>query len=72
MEALLTLGLLSVILGTASGAQNISIFGALGVGGNVAIAGVGICRCVKRERSVPVDNGYDRLSLPREAWKPAP
>src|SRR5215468_10800306 len=33
MEALLTLGLVSVILGTASGAQNIGIFGALGVGG---------------------------------------
>ena len=32
MEALLTTGLVSVILGTASGAQNIGIFGALGVG----------------------------------------
>src|SRR5438876_6190939 len=32
MEALLTLGLVSVILGTASGAQNIGIFGAIGVG----------------------------------------
>jgi aquaporin Z len=32
MEAPLTLGLVSVILGTASGAQNIGIFGALGVG----------------------------------------
>ncbi len=30
MEALLTLGLVSVILGTASGAQNIGIFGAIG------------------------------------------
>ena len=33
MEAALTLGLVSVILGTASGAQNIGIFGAIGVGG---------------------------------------
>jgi aquaporin Z len=40
MEALLTLGLVSVILGTASGAQNIGMFGALGVGGYVALAGL--------------------------------
>lgn len=32
MEAVLTLGLVSVILGTASGAQNIGIIGAIGVG----------------------------------------
>lgn len=40
MEAVLTLGLLSVILGTASGAQNIGIFGALGVGSYIALAGL--------------------------------
>jgi aquaporin Z len=40
MEALLTLGLVSVILGTASGAQNIGIIGALGVGGYIALAGL--------------------------------
>jgi len=40
MEALLTFGLLSVILGTASGAQNIGIIGALGVGGYIALAGL--------------------------------
>ena len=40
MEALLTLGLVSVILGTASGAQNIGIFGAIGVGSYVALAGL--------------------------------
>jgi len=40
MEALLTLGLVSVILGTASGAQNIGIFGAIGVGGYIALAGL--------------------------------
>jgi aquaporin Z len=40
MEALLTLGLVSVILGTASGAQNIGIVGALGVGGYIALAGL--------------------------------
>jgi aquaporin Z len=40
MEALLTLGLVSVVLGTASGAQNIGIFGALGVGAYIALAGL--------------------------------
>jgi aquaporin Z len=40
MEALLTLGLVSVILGTASGAQNIGIFGAIGVGSYIALAGL--------------------------------
>ena len=40
MEALLTFGLVSVILGTASGAQNIGIIGAIGVGGYIAIAGL--------------------------------
>ena len=40
MEALLTMGLVSVILGTASGAQNIGIFGALGVAGYIALAGL--------------------------------
>src|SRR5262249_36989929 len=41
MEALLTLGLVSVILGTASGAQNIGIFGAIAVGSYIALAGLG-------------------------------
>ena len=40
MELLLTLGLVSVILGTASGAQNIGIIGAIGVGGYIALAGL--------------------------------
>jgi aquaporin Z len=40
MEAVLTLGLLTVILGTASGAQNIGIFGAIGVGAYIALAGL--------------------------------
>ena len=40
MEAALTMGLLSVILGTASGAQNIGIFGAIGVGAYIALAGL--------------------------------
>src|SRR6185369_8504607 len=37
---ILTLGLVSVILGTASGAQNLGVFGALGVGGYIALAGL--------------------------------
>jgi aquaporin Z len=40
MELLLTIGLVSVILGTASGAQNVGIFGAFGVGGYIALAGL--------------------------------
>jgi aquaporin Z len=40
MELLLTLGLVSVILGTASGAQNVGIVGAFGVGAYIALAGL--------------------------------
>jgi aquaporin Z len=39
-EAVLTFGLVSVILGTASGAQNIGIVGAIGVGAYIALAGL--------------------------------
>ena len=37
---MLTLGLVSVILGTASGAQNVGVFGAIGVGAYIALAGL--------------------------------
>jgi len=40
MEAVLTLGLVSVILGTASGAQNVGTLGAIGVGAYIALAGL--------------------------------
>ena len=40
MESVLTLGLVSVILGTASGAQSIGVFGAIGVGAYIALAGL--------------------------------
>jgi aquaporin Z len=40
MELLLTTGLVSVILGTTSGAQNVGVVGALGVGGYIALAGL--------------------------------
>ena len=39
-EAVLTLGLVSVILGTASGAQQIGALAAIGVGGYIALAGL--------------------------------
>jgi aquaporin Z len=39
-EALLTLGLVSVVLGTASGAQQIGAMAAIGVGGYIALAGL--------------------------------
>jgi aquaporin Z len=40
MEAVLTLGLVSVVLGTASGAQNIGPIAAIGVGAYIALAGL--------------------------------
>ena len=40
MEFILTVGLISVVLGTASGAQNVGIFGAFGISGYVALAGL--------------------------------
>ncbi len=39
-EAILTFGLVSVILGTASGAQSIGIIAAIGVGSYIALAGL--------------------------------
>ena len=40
MEIALTTGLVSVILGTASAAQNVGAIAALGVGGYIALAGL--------------------------------
>jgi aquaporin Z len=40
IEAVLTLGLVSVILGTASGARNVGVNAALAIGGYVALAGL--------------------------------
>jgi aquaporin Z len=40
LEAVLTLGLVSVVLGTASGAQQVGLFGAIGVGSYIALAGL--------------------------------
>ena len=40
LELVLTLGLVTVILGTASGAQNVGMIGALGVGAYIALAGL--------------------------------
>jgi aquaporin Z len=40
MELILTTGLVSVILGTASGAQNVGVIGSFGVGGYIALAGL--------------------------------
>ena len=40
MEMALTVGLVSTILGTASGAQSVGVFGALGVGGYIILAGL--------------------------------
>ena len=40
MELILTVGLVSTILGTASGAQMVGVFGAIGVGGYIILAGL--------------------------------
>jgi aquaporin Z len=40
MELILTMGLVGVILGTASGAQNVGAIGAIGVAGYIALAGL--------------------------------
>ena len=40
MELVLTAGLVSVILGTASKAQNVGLFGAIAVGGYIVLAGL--------------------------------
>lgn len=40
MELILTVGLVSTILGTSSGAQNVGALGALGVGSYIALAGL--------------------------------
>jgi aquaporin Z len=40
MELILTAGLVSVVLGTASGAQNVGVIGAFGVSSYVALAGL--------------------------------
>ncbi len=40
LEAVLTLGLLTTILGTASGAQNVGPLSALAIGGYIALAGL--------------------------------
>lgn len=40
METVLTFGLLTIILGTASGAQNVGLFGAIGVGAYIILAGL--------------------------------
>ncbi|MGO8872320.1 MAG: MIP/aquaporin family protein [Acidimicrobiales bacterium] len=40
LEMIITMGLVTVILGTASGAQQVGLFGAIGVGGYIALTGL--------------------------------
>jgi hypothetical protein len=47
MELILTTGLVSVILGTASGAQNVGIIAAFGVGENAALRLAVLCAPVR-------------------------
>ena len=67
MELILTFGLVSVILGTASGAENIGIVGAFGVGSYIALAGLsgspisGTSMNLPGRRSRPRRSRLDRL-----------
>ena len=60
MEIVLTFGLVSVILGTASAAQNVGAIAALGVGGYIALAGLW---------AAP---GQRRVDEPRALVRPGP
>ena len=59
----LTFGLVSVILGTASGAQNIGVFGAIGVGAYIALAGLWEVnlRCVDESAHVRAESCRHRF-----------
>ena len=63
MEVVLTAGLLSVILGTASTAQNVGAIGALAVGGYIALAGLW---------SAPVSGTSMNLAKDMDAGKVVP
>ena len=74
MEIALTAGLLSVILGTASAAQNVGTLGALGVGGYIALAG-SVVRAGQRHVDEPgafvwPGAGQRRLDTPTGCMSP--
>ena len=68
MEAVLTLGLVSVILGTASGAQQVGLFGALGVGGYIALAGLWASPISGASMNPVRTLGPDAISIDFTSW----
>ena len=68
MEAVLTLGLVSVILGTASGAQQVGLFGALGVGGYIVLAGLWASPISGASMNPARTLGPDIVSIDLTSW----
>jgi aquaporin Z len=68
MEAVLTLGLVGVILGTASGAQQVGLFGAIGVGGYIALAGLWASPISGASMNPVRTLGPDIVSLDFTSW----
>jgi aquaporin Z len=67
-EMILTLGLVSVILGTASGAQQVGLFGAIGVGGYIALAGLWASPISGASMNTFRTLGPDLVSLDFTSW----
>ena len=68
MEAVLTLGLVSVILGTASGAQQVGLFGAIGVGSYIALAGLWASPISGASMNTARTLGPDLVSVDFSSW----
>ena len=68
VEALLTMGLVSVVLGTASGAQQVGLFGALGVGSYVAVAALWAAPLSGASMNPVRTLGPDVVSVDFTAW----
>jgi len=68
METVLTLGLVSVILGTASGAQQVGLFGAIGVGGYIALAGLWASPISGASMNPARTLGPDLVSVDLTSW----
>jgi len=68
METVLTLGLVSVILGTASGAQQVGLFGAIGVGSYIALAGLWASPLSGASMNPARTIGPDLVSVDCSSW----
>jgi aquaporin Z len=68
MEAVLTTGLVSVILGTASGARNVGANGAIAVGGYVALSGLWAASLTGASMNPARSFGPELISGDWHAW----